>query len=92
MLGSWQSTGLTIIHNMNRHNYQISRSMERLSSGLRINRAGDDPAGLAISEKMRGQIRGLNMAPVIFKMVFHYLLLLKVHLTKPIPCYKGCAS
>jgi flagellin len=37
-------------------------SMEKLSSGLRINRAGDDAAGLAISEKMRGQIRGLDMA------------------------------
>ena len=39
-----------------------SKSMERLSSGFRINRAGDDAAGLAISEKMRGQIRGLKMA------------------------------
>ncbi len=39
-----------------------SKSLEKLSSGLRINRAGDDAAGLAISEKMRGQIRGLNMA------------------------------
>jgi flagellin len=37
-----------------------SKSMEKLSSGLRINRAGDDAAGLAISEKMRGQIRGLD--------------------------------
>ncbi len=37
-----------------------SKSMEKLSSGLRINRAGDDAAGLAISEKMRGQIRGLE--------------------------------
>jgi flagellin len=36
--------------------------MEKLSSGLRINRAGDDAAGLAISEKMRGQVKGLNMA------------------------------
>ncbi len=36
--------------------------MEKLSSGLRINRAGDDAAGLAISEKMRGQIRGLTQA------------------------------
>ncbi len=36
--------------------------MEKLSSGLRINRAGDDAAGLAISEKMRAQIRGLNQA------------------------------
>ncbi|GBU20662.1 flagellin [Fibrobacteres bacterium R8-0-B4] len=39
-----------------------SKSMEKLASGFRINRAGDDAAGLAISEKMRGQIRGLNMA------------------------------
>ncbi|MDR4316316.1 flagellin domain-containing protein [Niallia circulans] len=39
-----------------------SKSMEKLSSGLRINRAGDDAAGLAISEKMRGQISGLNQA------------------------------
>jgi len=39
-----------------------AKSMEKLSSGFRINRAGDDAAGLAISEKMRGQIRGLTMA------------------------------
>lgn len=39
-----------------------SKSMQKLSSGLRINNAGDDAAGLAISEKMRGQIRGLDMA------------------------------
>jgi flagellin len=35
-----------------------NKNMEKLSSGQRINRAGDDAAGLAISEKMRGQIRG----------------------------------
>ena len=40
----------------------IARSSERLASGLRINRAADDAAGLAISEKMRAQIRGLNQA------------------------------
>ncbi|QNU67113.1 flagellin [Ruminiclostridium herbifermentans] len=45
---------------VNRGNTQ--KSLEKLSSGLRINRAGDDAAGLAISEKMRGQIRGLNKA------------------------------
>ncbi len=39
-----------------------SKSLEKLSSGLKINRAGDDAAGLAISEKMRGQIRGLDTA------------------------------
>ncbi|WP_350300567.1 flagellin [Peribacillus frigoritolerans] len=39
-----------------------SKSMEKLSSGMRINKAGDDAAGLAISEKMRGQIRGLDQA------------------------------
>ncbi len=43
-------------------NGQTNKALEKLSSGLRINRAGDDAAGLAISEKMRGQIRGLDMA------------------------------
>jgi flagellin len=38
------------------------RNMERLSSGMRINRGADDAAGLAVSEKMRSQVRGLNMA------------------------------
>jgi flagellin len=41
---------------------QQSRSLERLSSGFRINRAADDAAGLAISEKLRGQVGGLNQA------------------------------
>ena len=40
----------------------MGKSMEKLSSGLRINRAADDAAGLSISEKMRGQIKGLNQA------------------------------
>jgi flagellin len=62
---------MIINHNMNALNAhrQMSgntatagKSMEKLSSGLRINRAGDDAAGLAISEKMRGQIRGLDQA------------------------------
>jgi len=44
------------------NNTASSKSLEKLSSGLRINRAGDDAAGLAISEKMRGQIRGLDQA------------------------------
>jgi len=43
-------------------NNSSSKSMEKLSSGYRINRAGDDAAGLSISEKMRAQVRGLNMA------------------------------
>lgn len=41
---------------------QLAKSTEKLSSGYRINRAGDDAAGLSISEKMRGQIRGLEQA------------------------------
>lgn len=44
------------------NNSNVSKSSEKLSSGYRINRAGDDAAGLAISEKMRAQVRGLNMA------------------------------
>jgi len=40
----------------------LTKNMEKLSSGMRINRAGDDASGLAVSEKMRSQIRGLNQA------------------------------
>jgi len=40
----------------------LDKNMEKLSSGMRINRAGDDASGLAVSEKMRSQIRGLNQA------------------------------
>ena len=43
-------------------NSNVSKALEKLSSGYRINRAGDDAAGLAISEKMRAQIRGMEMA------------------------------
>ncbi|HIV74655.1 MAG TPA: flagellin [Candidatus Pseudogracilibacillus intestinigallinarum] len=44
------------------NNNAVQSSLEKLSSGTKINRAGDDAAGLAISEKMRAQIRGLDMA------------------------------
>ena len=47
---------------LNVSNDSIQKSMEKLSSGERINRAGDDASGLAVSEKMRSQIRGLNQA------------------------------
>lgn len=53
---------LNTYRQLNTANGAQGKSMEKLSSGLRINRAGDDAAGLAISEKMRGQIRGLDMA------------------------------
>lgn len=43
-------------------NAMLDKNMEKLSSGMRINRAGDDASGLAVSEKMRSQIRGLNQA------------------------------
>ena len=44
------------------NNSQVSKSLEKLSSGFRINRAGDDASGLAISEKMKAQIKGLETA------------------------------
>ena len=47
---------------LNNTNNALSKSMERLSSGLRINRAADDAAGLAVSEVMRSQIRGMGVA------------------------------
>ncbi len=43
-------------------NEKVGTNIEKLSSGMRINRAGDDASGLAVSEKLRGQIRGLNQA------------------------------
>lgn len=63
--------GMVVQHNMNALNAYnklntnvagLKKSSEKLSSGYRINRAGDDAAGLAISEKMRSQIRGLTQA------------------------------
>ncbi|MDN5364596.1 MAG: flagellin [Eubacteriales bacterium] len=53
-LNAWRNLSIT--------DTAMSKSLEKLSSGLRINRAADDAAGLAISEKMRAQIKGLNQA------------------------------
>ncbi|SHJ53044.1 flagellin N-terminal helical domain-containing protein [Desulfofundulus thermosubterraneus] len=53
---------LNTYRQLSANNVLANKSLEKLSSGLRIVRAGDDAAGLAISEKMRGQIRGLNQA------------------------------
>jgi len=53
---------LCATRHLNATGLRLSRSLERLSSGLRINRAADDAAGLAISEKMRTQIRGMHQA------------------------------
>lgn len=53
---------LNTFRQLSANNALSNKSLEKLSSGLKINRAGDDAAGLAISEKMRGQIRGLNQA------------------------------
>ncbi len=47
---------------LNMNNSQVGKSLEKLSSGFRINRAGDDASGLAISEKMKAQIKGLETA------------------------------
>ncbi len=55
-------SALNAYRNLSMTDSRLNKSLERLSSGLRINRAADDAAGLAISEKMRGQIRGLNQA------------------------------
>ncbi|MZQ85778.1 flagellin Hag [Paenibacillus sp. 5J-6] len=53
---------LNTYNKLTTNNSATGKSMEKLSSGMRINRAGDDAAGLAISEKMRAQIRGLDQA------------------------------
>lgn len=62
MIINHNMAALNTYNRLSSNNTQTSKSLEKLSSGLRINRAGDDAAGLAISEKMRGQIRGLDQA------------------------------
>jgi flagellin len=56
------ATSLNAMRNLNSSQTQLSANLARLSSGLRINQAADDAAGLGISEKMRAQIRGLAQA------------------------------
>ena len=55
-------TALNAHRNLTNNNSSVGKNLEKLSSGYRINRAGDDAAGLAISEKMRAQITGLEQA------------------------------
>ena len=55
-------TALTSHRNLTNNNSSVTKNLEKLSSGYKINRAGDDAAGLAISEKMRAQITGLETA------------------------------
>ncbi len=55
-------SAMNTVRQMEINNGATSKSMEKLSSGLRVNRAADDAAGLSISEKMRGQIRSLDQA------------------------------
>ncbi len=55
-------TALNAHRNLYNNNSSVGKNLEKLSSGYKINRAGDDAAGLAISEKMRAQITGLDMA------------------------------
>jgi flagellin len=55
-------SSLNAQRNLSTTQMQLTKSMERLSSGQRINRAGDDAAGLAISENMRATVRGMNQA------------------------------
>ena len=62
MIVQHNMTALNANRQLSVTNTNLARSTEKLSSGYRINRASDDAAGLAISEKMRGQIRGLKQA------------------------------
>src|SRR3989454_6382645 len=55
-------TALNALRNLDATSSSVATSIERLSSGLRINRSADDPAGLIISEGLRAQVDGLNQA------------------------------
>ena len=78
--------------NLGKSQNALSRSMERLSSGLRINSAKDDAAGLAISDRMTSQIRGLNQAARNANDGISWLKLLKVLFRKPQTFCKECVS
>ena len=56
----------------------MNKSIQKLSSGLRINKAADDAAGLAVSEKMRSQIRGLEVAKRNIVIDYHFLFSSKI--------------
>lgn len=62
MIINHNMSALNAQRNLNISSGRIGNNMAKLSSGLRINKAGDDASGLAVSEKMRSQIRGLNQA------------------------------
>ncbi|ONI40678.1 hypothetical protein AN640_08465 [Candidatus Epulonipiscium fishelsonii] len=62
MVVNTNSLSLNAHRNMGSNTTQLGKASEKLSSGLRINRSADDAAGLAVSEKMRSQIKGLNQA------------------------------
>lgn len=62
MIINHNMASLNTYRQLSTNNTNTGKSLEKLSSGLRINRAGDDAAGLAISEKMRAQVRGLDQA------------------------------
>ncbi len=62
MIINTNMSSLIALNNLNTTNNAMDANLEKLSSGLRINKAADDAAGLAISEKMKGQINGLNQA------------------------------
>lgn len=62
MILNHNMNALTALNKLSNNNINNGKAIEKLSSGLRINRAADDVAGLAISEKMRAQIRGLSQA------------------------------
>src|SRR3989338_3092922 len=55
-------TALSALRNLKNNDLNQARSLERLSTGLRINRGSDDPSGLVISEKLRAQLSSLNQA------------------------------
>ena len=62
MIINHNAAALNTFRQLNKNQQFTNKSMEKLGSGLRINKAGDDAAGLAISEKMRAQVRGLDQA------------------------------
>lgn len=65
-------SAINTLNALGKNTQATSKSLQKLSTGYRINGASDDAAGLAISEKMRGQISGLKQASANLRMAFLY--------------------
>lgn len=91
-MANFYLAGLRAVRSFHTAQNDFIRAMERISTGLRINRAADDPSGLAISERMRAQIRGLKQASRNAQDAISLLNIADGALGKPMLFYTACGK